>query len=58
MNELYSFDWPRVAGNALRLLIAFVLAFPRAWEREKTGRHLGLRTFRSSSPHWSPSAKR
>ena len=32
-------------ANLLRMLIAFALAFPLAWERVKSERNLGLRTF-------------
>lgn len=45
MLDSFSFDWQAVSGNLLRMLIAFVLAFPLAWERERNGRNLGLRTF-------------
>lgn len=46
MLESFSFDWQVAGINLLRMLIAFALAFPLAWERERTGRrNLGLRTF-------------
>lgn len=32
-------------ANLLRMLLAFALAFPLAWERVKSERNLGLRTF-------------
>lgn len=45
MLEAFSFDWQMAAANLLRMLIAFALAFPLAWERVKSERSLGLRTF-------------
>lgn len=45
MLETFSFDWQMAATNLLRMMIAFVLAFPLAWERVKSERNLGLRTF-------------
>ena len=45
MPEGFSFDWQIAGSNLLRMLIAFVLAFPLAWERVQSERNLGLRTF-------------
>ena len=45
MSEAFSFDWEMVATNLLRMALAFALAFPLAWERQKSDRSLGLRTF-------------
>lgn len=45
MIENFSFDWQMAGSNLLRMLIAFALAFPLAWERVKSERSLGLRTF-------------
>lgn len=45
MPEGFSFDWQMAGSNLLRMLIAFVLAFPLAWERVQSERNLGLRTF-------------
>ena len=45
MSEAFSFDWQMALTNLLRMLLAFALAFPLAWERVKSERNLGLRTF-------------
>ena len=45
MIESFSFDWQMAGSNLLRMLVAFALAFPLAWERVKSERSLGLRTF-------------
>ena len=45
MLESFSFDWQTAGANFIRLLLAFIFAFPLAWERERTGRNIGLRTF-------------
>ncbi len=45
MFEAFSFDWQMALTNLLRMLLAFALAFPLAWERVKSERNLGLRTF-------------
>ena len=45
MLEAFSFDWQMAGANLLRMLLAFALAFPLAWERGKSERSLGLRTF-------------
>lgn len=42
----FSFDWTLIVTDFLRVIIAFVLAFPIAWERGVRGsRSIGLRTF-------------
>jgi putative Mg2+ transporter-C (MgtC) family protein len=38
-------DWPRVLTHLLQLGVAFVLAMPVAFDREKESRSAGLRTF-------------
>ncbi len=43
--EIFSFDWTTVGEVALRLSLAFVLAAPIGWERERRTRLMGLRTF-------------
>jgi putative Mg2+ transporter-C (MgtC) family protein len=40
-----SFDWNDFLLTLLKILGAFALAFPIAWEREKSTRVMGLRTF-------------
>jgi putative Mg2+ transporter-C (MgtC) family protein len=44
MPEL-DFDLARMGWTCLLLVIAFVAAFPIAWDRESEERNLGLRTF-------------
>lgn len=39
------FDWNDLVSTALKVLAAFALAFPIAWERERSTRVMGLRTF-------------
>lgn len=43
--ELFNIDLDRAAGHLLQLGLAFLLALPIAWDREKEERTLGLRTF-------------
>lgn len=43
--EIFTFDLDQIANHLLRLLISFVLALPLGWNREKSKRHFGLRTF-------------
>ena len=45
MFESLTFDWHLAGSNLLRMLLAFAFAFPLAWERVKSERSLGLRTF-------------
>ena len=45
MLETFTFDWQMAGANLLRMLLAFGLALPLAWERVKSERSLGLRTF-------------
>ena len=42
---LQSIDLDEILFVCLRLLIAFLLALPVAWDREREARSLGLRTF-------------
>jgi putative Mg2+ transporter-C (MgtC) family protein len=39
------FDWNDLMRTALKVLGAFALTFPIAWERERSTRVMGLRTF-------------
>lgn len=41
----YDFQWPQVLDHFLRLSIAYLIAFPIGWDREKSARHFGFRTF-------------
>lgn len=43
--EGLQFSLERLLSNAVKIAIAFLLAFPVAWEREKSTRIMGLRTF-------------
>ncbi|MAD76055.1 MAG: magnesium transporter MgtC [Rheinheimera sp.] len=45
MNLIPQFDWNIVALHIRDLLIAFILAVPIGWDREKQERTAGLRTF-------------
>lgn len=45
MDPLFSFDWVEASGLLLKLAIAFILALPVGWERERSTRLMGLRTF-------------
>jgi putative Mg2+ transporter-C (MgtC) family protein len=42
---LFSFDLNQTLLDFSRVAIAFVLALPIAWERIRSRRHIGLRTF-------------
>jgi putative Mg2+ transporter-C (MgtC) family protein len=39
------FDWQMIAGTLAKLVTAYLLTLPIAWEREKHARSAGLRTF-------------
>lgn len=43
--EAFSFDWKLALVDFLRVALAFGLAVPIGWERHKSERNLGLRTF-------------
>ena len=38
-------DWPEPWRDVVRLLVAYLLALPVGWYREKEGHSVGLRTF-------------
>ena len=38
-------SWTTIVANCTWLLVAFVLALPIAWDRERSSRSAGLRTF-------------
>jgi putative Mg2+ transporter-C (MgtC) family protein len=42
---LSSISWTQLAWDALYLAIAYLLAFPIGWDREKEERTAGIRTF-------------
>jgi len=43
--EAFSFDWKQTLIDFLRVGMAFALAVPIGWERHKSERNMGLRTF-------------
>ena len=45
LGDAFSMDWEQALIDLLRVSIAFLLAMPVAWERYKSDRSLGLRTF-------------
>lgn len=40
--------WAQSGPDLLKLMVAFLLALPVAWEREQSTRLMGLRTFFTS----------
>lgn len=45
LTKAFSFDWQITLVDFLRVAVAFALAIPIGWERHKSERNLGLRTF-------------
>lgn len=43
--EEFLLNWQQIWPDLLKLLVAFLLALPVAWEREQSTRLMGLRTF-------------
>src|SRR5688572_5725045 len=43
--DVFSFDWHLALQSLLRIGAAYFLAFPVAWERERSSTGAGLRTF-------------
>ena len=43
--EITQLNWQLIGFHILHLLAAFVLALPLGWDREKSDRNFGLRTF-------------
>lgn len=43
--ESFQVDWPVVGNHLFHLMCAYLLALPIGWEREKSKRQFGLRTF-------------
>lgn len=43
--EIFSIDFGIIVSNFVSLILAFVLAIPIAWERVRSPKSLGLRTF-------------
>lgn len=41
----FSWNWAETLRDFLRVALSFVVALPLAWERHRSERHLGLRTF-------------
>lgn len=42
---MLAIDWGQIADHLTRMIIAFVVALPIAWNREREDRGAGLRTF-------------
>ncbi len=42
---LLDFDWSTAGQNLFRMVLAFALALPLAWDRERSDFNMGLRTF-------------
>lgn len=45
ITDAFSFDVKQIIIDFLRIAIAFLLAVPIGWERHRSARNLGLRTF-------------
>jgi len=45
LTDAFSFEWKTALVDFLRVGMAFLLAVPIGWERHKSERNLGLRTF-------------
>lgn len=45
LNIQLDIDWMEIVSNLTSLSIAYLLALPIGWERERRGRSAGLRTF-------------
>lgn len=45
MNQLFSIDVTMILSYIMQLGIAFIITMPIAWERERSTRIMGLRTF-------------
>lgn len=43
--EFLDFDTALVINHSIHLPVAYILALPLGWDREKSDRHYGLRTF-------------
>ena len=45
MEQLFSLEWAEARLVRIKLVIAFALALPIGWERERRTDQMGLRTF-------------
>lgn len=45
MWESFNWNWEQAIVSLVRLLIAFAIAFPIGWDRSRSQRQIGLRTF-------------
>jgi putative Mg2+ transporter-C (MgtC) family protein len=43
--QLLELDWKVVISNLVHVLVAYLIALPIGWDRERTGQGVGLRTF-------------
>lgn len=45
LHNLFSIEWQQMISHLVLLLVAFALALPIGWDRERSQRGFGLRTF-------------
>lgn len=43
--QLLDFDWSAAVSNLIHVAVAYLIALPIGWDRERSGRGVGLRTF-------------
>lgn len=43
--DYFAINWTFLADNVVRIILAYLLALPIGWERERSERSAGLRTF-------------
>ena len=43
--NIIDIDWTKILTHLMNVVIAYLLALPVAWDREKEARSAGLRTF-------------
>ncbi|MGB3222922.1 MAG: MgtC/SapB family protein [Desulforhopalus sp.] len=43
--ESFQIDWQLVYDHSFHLIVAYLLALPIGWDRERSSRNFGLRTF-------------
>lgn len=43
--QLFNLEWDVVLSNLVHILVAYLIALPIGWERERNGAGMGLRTF-------------
>lgn len=45
LEQITSIDWAVISSHLAKLILAYVLALPIAWDQERSARGAGLRTF-------------